>query len=158
MVDVDERVRRGMELFKLGYNCTQSVVAAFADVYGIDRDLALRFAASFGGGIGRMRLTCGAASGMFMLAGLENGSVKEHDKEGKGKNYELVQELARRFKAQTGSLTCAELLGLSPKAEISAVPEARTADYYRKRPCPEMIGLACRIYAEYLNEKESSAK
>ena len=72
-VNVEERVERGKEWFKKGYNCSQAVVAAYADVYDLDINLALRMAASFGGGIGRMRLTCGTVSGMGILAGLENG-------------------------------------------------------------------------------------
>ena len=69
----EERISRATELFKSGYNCSQSVVAAFADMYGFTEEQALRMAASFGGGIGRMRETCGAACGMFLLAGLGEG-------------------------------------------------------------------------------------
>ncbi|MEG1546251.1 MAG: C-GCAxxG-C-C family protein, partial [Bacteroides sp.] len=69
---MEERIQRAVELFKSGYNCSQSVVAAFADLYGYTEEQALKMSASFGGGIGRMRETCGAACGMFMLAGLEN--------------------------------------------------------------------------------------
>lgn len=69
----EERISRATEFFKSGYNCSQSVVAAFADMYGFTEEQALRMAASFGGGIGRMRETCGAACGMFLLAGLEKG-------------------------------------------------------------------------------------
>ena len=69
----EERTERAQQLFGEGYNCAQSVVAAWADVYGVPEDVALRISSSFGGGIGRMRLTCGAASGLFMLAGLETG-------------------------------------------------------------------------------------
>ena len=71
----EERISRATELFKSGYNCSQSVVAAFADMYGFTEEQALRMAASFGGGIGRMRETCGAACGMFLLAGLEKGAI-----------------------------------------------------------------------------------
>ena len=69
-----DRVEKAVELFKSGYNCSQSVVAAFADMYGFTQEQALRMSASFGGGIGRMRQTCGAACGMFLLAGLEKGA------------------------------------------------------------------------------------
>lgn len=151
-VNVEERVKLGMDLFKSGYNCSQAVVAAFADVYGLDRDLALRLASSFGGGFGRMRLTCGTVSGMGMLAGLENGSTDAGDNAAKGRNYELVQSLANKFKGETGSIICAEMLGLKPMAATPSTPEARTPEYYRKRPCVELVGLACRIYAEHLNE------
>ena len=71
----EDRVAKAIALFKEGYNCSQSVVAAFADEYGFTREQALRMAASFGGGIGRMRETCGAACGMFLLAGLETGAT-----------------------------------------------------------------------------------
>ena len=148
--EINQRVERAKELFKKGYNCSQAVFAACADIYGIeDEALALRLAASFGGGIGRMRQTCGAACGMFMLAGLENGSAIEGDAEGKMQNYALVQELAEKFKKENGSLICAELLGIAPKPQ-EPTPEARTEEYYKKRPCVEMVANAVRIFLENL--------
>lgn len=152
-LDIKEREQRGMDNFKKGYNCAQSVVLAFADVYGLSPEMALRVAASFGAGIGRMRLTCGGANGMFLLAGLENGSVVAGDLKGRGDNYQLVQDLATRFKAEAGSLICAELLGLKPMQKEGTMPSERTAEYYRKRPCVNMVGLGCRIYAEMMNER-----
>ena len=86
MEEMQKRIERAVELFKNGYNCSQSVVAAFADMYGFTEEQALRMSASFGGGIGRMRETCGAACGMFILAGLEKGSVVAGDREGKAAN------------------------------------------------------------------------
>lgn len=146
--EIQQRVERAKELFHQGFNCSQAVFAACADIYGIeDEALALRLAASFGGGIGRMRQTCGAACGMFMLAGLENGSAIEGDAEGKKQNYALVQSLAEKFKQENGSIICAELLGIAPKPQDPA-PEARTEAYYRKRPCVEMVASAVRIFFE----------
>jgi C_GCAxxG_C_C family probable redox protein len=148
--DIEVRVARAKELFHQGFNCSQSVFAACADLYGIeDEALALRLSASFGGGIGRMRQTCGAACGMFMLAGLENGSATPGDAEGKKQNYTLVQDLAAKFKQENGSLICAELLGIAPKPQ-EPTPEARTETYYQKRPCVEMVANAVRIYLEEL--------
>ena len=89
----EERIEKAVEFFKSGYNCSQSVVLAFADMYGFTQEQAARMAASFGGGIGRMRQTCGAACGMFLLAGLETGATDPKDREGKGANYAVVQEL-----------------------------------------------------------------
>ena len=129
----EERISRATELFKSGYNCSQSVVAAFADMYGFTEEQALRMAASFGGGIGRMRETCGAACGMFLLAGLEKGAIDGADREGKAANYALVQELAAEFKKRNGSLNCGELLGLKKKAPVSSEPEARTEQYYAQK-------------------------
>lgn len=145
------RQNKAEELFRNGFNCAQSVVAACADIYGIDEQTALRIAASFGGGIGRMRQTCGAACGMFILEGLQSGSTTPHDTQGKKHNYERVQALAAQFKEENGSLICAELLGLA-KPENTAQPEERTETYYKKRPCVEMVRQAVRIYCEAMVE------
>ena len=152
-MELKDRIVKAVEYFKSGYNCSQSIVAAFADMYGFTEEQALRMSASFGGGIGRMRLTCGAACGLFMLAGLEKGATDGKDREGKAANYALVQQLAEEFKERNGSITCAELLGLR-KPEGSAVPEARTEQYYAKRPCVKMVEEAAKIWVEYL-EKEA---
>lgn len=149
--EIEQRVEKARALFKQGFNCSQSVFAACADMYGIDDEaLALKLAASFGGGIGRMRMTCGAACGMFLLAGLENGSATVGDAEGKKQNYTLVQDLAAKFEAENGSLICAELLGIAPKPQ-EPTPEARTEAYYQKRPCVDMVANAVRIYLTNLN-------
>ena len=144
--DIELRAQRAVELFKQGFNCSQAVFASCADLYGINNEqLALRLSASFGGGMGRMRLVCGAASGMFMLAGLQNGSCTPHDNDGKMANYAFVQDLAGQFKAKYGSLICAELLGLAPKPQ-DPKPEERTQQYYEKRPCSEMVAEAVRVF------------
>ena len=150
---MEERIEKAVALFKEGYNCSQSVVAAFADRYGFTREQALRMSASFGGGIGRMRETCGAACGLFMLAGLETGAVDGADREGKAANYALVQQLAEEFKKRNGALKCAELLGLSKKEPVVSTPEARTPQYYAKRPCVKMVEEAARIWCEYLENQ-----
>lgn len=151
--EIEKRVQKAVALFKDGYNCSQAVFASCADLYGIeDESLALRLSASFGGGMGRMRMVCGAASGMFLLAGLQNGSATPHDNEGKMANYVFVQQLAGDFKAKYGSLICAELLGLAPKGQCNAKldldprPAERTPEYYEKRPCVEMVAEAVRIF------------
>ena len=149
--EIESRAQKAQDLFKQGFNCSQAVFASCADIYGIhDEQLALRLAAPFGGGTGRMRMTCGAANGMFMLAGLHNGSATPHDSEGKMANYAFVQQLAGEFKAKYGSLVCAELLGLAPKPQDPR-PAERTQQYYEKRPCVEMIAEAVRIYLNAIN-------
>ena len=155
-MDNEQRIARAVELFKMGYNCAQSVVAAFADEYGYTEEQALKMSASFGGGIGRMRETCGAACGMFILAGLETGCTDAADRQGKAYNYAFVQRLAEEFKRENGSLICAELLGLAKNAPTPTTPDARNGEYYKKRPCVKMVEEAARIWCEYLesNKKE----
>lgn len=154
----EERIEKAVTLFKEGYNCSQSVVAAFADQYGFTREQALRMSASYGGGIGRMRETCGAACGLFMLAGLETGAIDGADRDGKARNYAVVQELAEEFKRRNGALKCADLLGLSKKEPVVSTPEARTSQYYAKRPCVKMVEEAARIWCEYLENSTNKGK
>ena len=153
---MEERIEKAVALFKEGYNCSQSVVAAFADIYGFTQEQALKMAASFGGGIGRMRQTCGAACGLFMVAGLETGCTDGRDKDGKEANYKVVQQLAEEFRKRNGSLICAELLGLAKNTPTPPTPEARTGEYYKKRPCVKMVEEAARIWCEYLATKEGN--
>jgi len=148
----NERIEKAVALFKEGFNCSQSVVAAFADKYGFTNEQAFKISASFGGGIGRMRETCGAACGLFMLAGMETGATEGADREGKAANYKLVQELAEEFKQRNGALRCADLLGLSKNEPVVSTPEARTNQYYAKRPCVKMVEEAARIWCEYLEK------
>ena len=153
--ELEQRVRRSVDLFMQGYGCCQSVVAAFADLYGVDDQLAKRIAAGFGGGVGRMRMMCGAVSGIVTLVGLGCGQTEGADREGKSACYKVVQELLHESEAQNGSLICAELLGLNgyEKAHSSYVASPRTAEYYKKRPCAAKVESAARIFAGYLMRK-----
>lgn len=158
MINKEERIEKAVALFKEGFNCSQAVVGAFADEYGFTQEQALKMSASFGGGIGRMRETCGAACGLFMLAGLETGCTEGADQKGKATNYALVQELAKVFIERNGALKCADLLGLSKIEPVVSTPEARTDKYYAKRPCVKMVEEAARIWCEYLEIVETQGK
>ncbi len=149
-----ERIEKSVEFFKEGFNCSQSVVAAFADKYGFTKEQALKISASFGGGIGRMRETCGAACGMFILAGLETGSTVGSDKDGKKNNYEFVQQLAEEFKRRNGALKCSDLLKLSAGTPIVSTPETRTEQYYKKRPCVQIVEEAAKIWVESMEKRK----
>lgn len=140
-----------MANFLKGYNCAQAVTMAFVDQVDVDEKTLSRLACSFGGGMGRLREVCGSVSGMFMLAGLIYGYDGPETGAPKADQYARIQELARRFEAQNGSIVCRELLGLSQKRDIP-VPEARTDTYYKKRPCKEIIGCAAEIFDSFLQE------
>ena len=154
----DDRVQKAVELFMQGYNCSQSVFLAFADLYGMDEDMAKRVSAGFGGGVGRMRMMCGAVSGMVMLAGLDAGQTEGNDRKGKADCYAVVQGLGNKFKDENGSVICAELLGMKGCKVVknSNIPDERNAEYYRVRPCSQKVENAARLFAEYLASKEAS--
>ncbi|MCR5642238.1 MAG: C-GCAxxG-C-C family protein [Prevotella sp.] len=157
--DLEKRVAQAVDNFMAGYGCCQSVLAAFSDLYGLDETLAKRIAAGFGGGVGRMRMMCGAVSGIVMLVGLDCGQTKGNDLEGKSACYKVVQDLLARSKEENGSLICAEILGIqgNEKAHSSYVASPRTAEYYKLRPCAAKVESAARIFADYLRGKQSES-
>ncbi len=149
--DLEERVAKAKRLFKEeGYNCCQAVVLAYNDLFEIDDATAAAMSSGFGGGMGRMREVCGSVSGMVMLAGLIAPAADPSIKVDRTKNYALVQEMAGEFKALNGSIVCKELLGLVPMAGQTESPEPsdRTPEYYKKRPCEELVGISARIVGE----------
>lgn len=151
-INVQERVERAQNYFKAGYNCAQAVVMAFDDVMQMTPDELARLAAPFGGGMGRMREVCGTVSGMAFLAGAIKPSADPSNLDERKENYALVQKFAQEFRDENGDIVCRRLLGLEPMAERTEtpMPSARTAEYYRKRPCSEYVGCAARIVAEHL--------
>lgn len=133
------------EYFLNGANCAQAVLCAFARECRLDEADAMRLASGFGGGMGRMREVCGAVSGMILVANILRGNADPKDKAAKDAHYALIQRLAEKFCEQNGSMICRELLGLEGKGVDSPVSEARTGEYYKKRPCAELVALAAGI-------------
>lgn len=145
-----EHQYRAAELFLSGSNCAQAVLLAFGDVTGLDPALAARLSCGFGGGMGRLREVCGAFSGMLMaldlLYGYTDPGINDAAKKA---HYALIQDLAARFRAETGSLICREILNNPPS---DPTPSPRTAEYYATRPCTRMVMVAARILDEYMAE------
>ncbi len=139
------------ELFEKGYNCAQSVYAAFCEETGMELEAALRLSSSFGGGMGRLREVCGAVTGMFMVAGMIYGDYDSKDSEAKAEHYERIQSLASKFREKNGSIICRELLEL-PEGTDSPVPEERTEAYYLRRPCGELVMRAADMLEEYIRD------
>ena len=140
------------DLFLAGYNCSQAVFCAFAEDLGMERALAAKLSASFGGGLGRLRLTCGCVSGAAMVLGLALGYDPENSpKDAKAKHYEKVRELTMALEERNGSLSCRELLSMKGvDATAGGVPEERTEEYYKRRPCPEYVRIAAEETAKLL--------
>lgn len=154
---MEDFVQKAVDNFMQGYGCCQSVVAAYAEKYGLTDEQAKLIAAGFGGGVGRMRMMCGAVSALVILAGLNDGQTRGDDREGKAHCYKVVQQLLEEFRKQNGSIICAELLGL--KGEVKPgnyIPDERNAEYYRHRPCGAKVECAARIFQQYLATQGNS--
>lgn len=131
------REEKAEALFMEGLNCSQSVFCAFADEFGMDLETAKKVSSGLGGGVGRMREVCGAVTGATLVLGMRHGPDKSAV-------YPAVQDFCARFKAECGSIVCRELLD-GTGATSGGAPEARTSEYYRKRPCVELVRLAASL-------------
>ena len=150
-----DHAQKAGDLFYEGYNCAQAVFCAFSDITGYDQDTSARMASSFGGGLGRLRETCGAVSAAALVLGIVYGYDNPADYEAKKRHYELVRQFAERFKAKNASINCFKLLsdaGLKP--ESGSAPEQRSEEFYRKRPCPKLVCDAAGILDDMLRMQE----
>ena len=134
------------EIFLSGKNCSQSVVLSFKQEMGLSEEQLEKLSIGFGGGIGRLRLTCGAVSGMVMvLSYLKSKNIDRSE------IYPIIQSACKDVKEELGSLICAELLE-GVKTDNSPIPEERTKEYYKKRPCAEICQVVADITQKYLNQ------
>lgn len=140
---------RALEYFHRGFNCAQSVFAAFAGQIGLSEEAALKLSSAFGAGLGRMRGTCGAFAGLSMIAGYCSGNLTGTP-EDKERIFALTRELATAFTAEFGSLQCRELLHLDENTQESARPSDRTAAYYAARPCERCVAFCAARAADLL--------
>jgi len=143
-----DTVEQSVALFREGFSCSQALLAAFGPALGLDRELALRLADPFGGGMGRMAETCGAVTGAFMVIGLKHGRTRADDKAAKATTHRLVQGFVERFKARNTTIVCRDLLG----CDIST-PEGLKQAYDRKivfTLCPKLVQDAAEILEEIL--------
>lgn len=136
------------DLFKEGYNCAQAVLAAFGDVTGLDRESALKLTAPFGGGIAKLRQTCGAVTGMCMAVGMVYGQDDTADPDLRADIYATTRDLVEKFRKRNGSLLCSDLLGLGPDG--NPLPDPRSEVYYQNRPCREIVASAVDILVDRL--------
>lgn len=131
------KVESAEMLFVSGLNCAQSVFCAFADEFGMDLETAKKVSCGLGGGVGRLREVCGAVTGATLVLGMRHGPDKNDV-------YPKVQDFCARFKEKCGSIVCRELLSGTGATQGGAA-EARTPDYYKKRPCVELVKLAVEL-------------
>lgn len=144
---------KAKQLFLSGYNCSQAVVLAFADMLDTEESALAKIVSGFGGGMGRRREVCGSISGMVFVLSSLYGYNEPDDFEGKKYLYTEIQKLTKEFERINGSIICRELLGISSKGPDSPVPEIRGEHYYKKRPCCELVKCSADILEEYIKNK-----
>jgi len=144
MSDDKSRIDRAVEYYNGGYNCAQSVVMAYADLFGLSPEQGAAAAAGYGGGIAGTRGICGTVNGMIILAGLKFGGGPEN----RAKLYKTIIAMMDGFEGVTDTFTCKELL---VEAKDLTLPEMIRCDAKEfKRPCAKFVVLACNIIEKYL--------
>ena len=143
-----ERSQLAKQYFREGYSCAQALVLTFKDLINLNEKDLLKIASPFGGGMGRIRETCGALTGSFIVLGYLYGNPTSDIKK-KEEIYVRVQEIAKKFIEVNGFMACRKLLNLDHKID-QPKPEERSNDYYKKRPCLDIIASAAQILDEYI--------
>ncbi len=143
------RADRAEELFRMGYNCSQSTFGAFNDVTKLSLEEAMKIASPFGAGFGKLRNVCGAVTGMCMVYGYCKGYNDPKDKDDKIRVYKDIQNMCNEFKEKMGSYICRDLLKLKEGEDLPE-PAVRDENYYRSRPCVNACRVAAEIVAKYL--------
>ena len=88
--------------FMNGYNCSQAVLLAFCEDFGLEKETALKISEPFGGGMGRMREVCGTVTGMFMVIGLAMGNDNSKDKDNTARNSVWHKKVQAKNDARLG--------------------------------------------------------
>ena len=143
-------IEKAVSCFNEGFMCSQAVLSAYAEQFGLDREAALKVSAAFGGGMGRMGETCGAVTGAFMVIGLKYGRTAVEDRESHEKTTGLVREFVDGFKSINGSIVCRELLGcdLSTQDGLKTFVDKKLRDTL----CTKFVRDAAQIIEQLLKK------
>lgn len=152
MINKESKVAAARELFLQGYNCAQAVAGAFAEEMRMKSKEVLLLVSGLGGGVGGQRLTCGAVTGMTVVAGKLLGYDESDMLPEKKALYALIQNMGASFADEFGSQNCRELLSAN-QAHFSSIPSERTPEYYRTRPCARYVEAAAGILTDTLNQE-----
>jgi C_GCAxxG_C_C family probable redox protein len=146
------RIETAVSRFNDGFSCSQAILSTFSEQFGLDRDTALKLAAGFGGGMGRMAGSCGAVTGAFMVLGLKYSAVSPDDRQTKELTYQKVRDFAARFKERNDSVECRELLGhdISTTEGLQFVKEKELISTL----CPKFVRDAAEILEEMLRDDQ----
>ena len=148
------RAEKAKAYFLEGYNCAQAVAMAFDALLGMDKNQIAMLTSGFGGGVGRMREVCGTVTGAAFVISALYGYNDPKATDEKQQLYANIQQIGNQFAKENGSVVCRELLGLTIKGADSPTPEARTKQYYQKRPCAELVEYSAHLVEEFIKNQE----
>ncbi len=127
-----KRAKYAVDLLMEGYMCSESIVMAFANEFGLEPEMAARISSGFAGGMAQGK-TCGAVTGAIMVIGLKYGARYIGDQYSKDMCFQITQEFSHRFIDRRKSLECGEILlmnNINPKnpAEMKNLRDKKLCD------------------------------
>jgi C_GCAxxG_C_C family probable redox protein len=140
-------VEKAEATFREGFSCSQAVLGAYCERFGLDREQAYRISDGFGGGM-HLDQTCGAVTGAIMVIGLKHGRTRADDTDAKMKTARMAAEFGEKFRARHGSIACTELLGCNIST-LEGFEKAKRKDLF-KQVCPQCVISAAEILDEML--------
>lgn len=148
MISILNRIEQAVSCLKGGFNCSQSILSTYGDLFGLSNDIALKISTAFGGGMARLGETCGAITGALMVIGLKYGKVKHYDDIAKEKTYEIARVYINRFKSLNGTIKCKELLNcdISTPEGMNLAKEKNLFNTI----CPKMVRDSAEILEKLL--------
>ncbi len=144
-----EKKEKAEQLFDSHFNCSQSVLSAYADELNISMDQCLKISCAFGAGMGRQQLICGAVAGALMVIGLKYGKGINDPEEYKKLTYKKTEDFIDKFKRVNKTIYCKELLdnlNMSNPEEYKKIIEQNMF----KLRCRKYVGDAIDILSDIL--------
>ena len=124
-----------------GFNCTQAIFYAHCDALQFEKDLALKIASGFGGGMGRKGEVCGAVSGGIIVLGFKYGNIQKEDHSAKERVYAKTRELMDQFQKRHGTYICRDLLKGCDLTTLKGYNDFKEKDLFNRtcKPCVESV-------------------
>ena len=143
------RMEKAVEKFVGGYNCSQAILSAYCDLYGLDEVTAFKLAEGFGLGMGGFKDECGAVTGTFMVLGLSNSDGDLGKGTTKLDTYAKIKAAGQAFEENFESMMFRDLLRKEKGMKAEATPEQLERSNGKNLICIDCVKWA----AEYLDKE-----
>ena len=137
---------KAVQYYQDGYLCSQSVLAAYAEEYGLTEELAMKLGTCLGAGM-RKGEVCGACTGALMVLGLMHDDPKNRKTA-----YENTKQFLNDFRDVNGSYLCNDLLGCDVRTP-EGVQYARDHHLFTEF-CPKMVASAVEILEKIMSAQQ----
>jgi C_GCAxxG_C_C family probable redox protein len=145
---MSDKKKIAVETFNSGCNCAQAVLTSFSDILKMDKESLMAVSAGFGGGMGKLQDTCGAATGAYMVFSIYRSHTTSDNQHAKDESALMIRKFSKRFMEIEGSTNCKKLIGVDLNTE-EGQQEAAEKDLFNK-VCGKCVSTAVGIVEEMI--------